>query len=297
MARIRSLKPEMRHDRKLARTPRPTRWHFACLITLADDEGLFRAEPRYLLGECYPHDRDVTESQVDRMTAELLEQGIIRLHQTPDGLVGELVNWKKHQRIHNPSHSGLRDDVRAGRRAEPAAQVEAPMLFPSSPPDAVEKPPKSSEDVRQGDDDRSRMMDDGGRSKDDDTAVASEEIGGALAVAAPPTYQRRCTIAANAGLHANALIGDVFNELVASVQTAALDWERDKIPVELAERVIGERARAYRPEGRNRQPRNLRYFDAAVRDAAEREGSRGAEPPGGTHPFQVATPESLEPVT
>lgn len=92
------------------------------------------------------------------------------------------------------------------------------------------------------------------------------------------TYAQRCTIAANQGLRANSAIGERFNELATSAQSAPSDWEAAGVPIEIAERVIGERARAYRPTARNLQPRSLMYFTRAVLEAWEDERERASKP-------------------
>jgi hypothetical protein len=107
MARIRSIKPELPQDAKLARLSRGTRYHFVLLWLVADDEGYFRASPRLLLGQLYPHDRDLGEAAVDGMTAELRDGGFIEVQMTADGPLGHIVNWSKHQRIDKPSKSHL----------------------------------------------------------------------------------------------------------------------------------------------------------------------------------------------
>lgn len=111
MARIRSVKPELPQDVRLAKLPRTTRYHYILCWTIADDEGLFRCAPRLLLGQLYPHDRDVFEGDVDTMTKELAANGHLRVVETNDGPVAEIVNWHRHQRIDRPSASHLRGVV------------------------------------------------------------------------------------------------------------------------------------------------------------------------------------------
>jgi hypothetical protein len=90
-------------------------------------------------------------------------------------------------------------------------------------------------------------------------------------------YAQRCTVACNRGLRENELIQG-FNELVASNQVdTAGEWYEARIPVEVAEQAIYQRARAYPPAGRNRQPRSLNYFRDVVKEAAEREAGRDQE--------------------
>lgn len=116
MARIRSIKPDITSDAKLARLSRGTRYHFVLLWTACDDAGFFRATPRQLLGQLYPHDRDLGESAVDAMTMELANAGFLVIHQTDDGPIGCVVNWLKHQKIDKPSRSHLREKVESAPR-------------------------------------------------------------------------------------------------------------------------------------------------------------------------------------
>lgn len=112
MARIRSIKPETPKDRKLATVSRDARLTFLYMWTIADDDGLFRAEPRQLLGDLYPHDDDVTESRLEGWSTELLRIGSVRWRYTRDGSrVGEIVNWAKHQTIKNRSKSFLKNEL------------------------------------------------------------------------------------------------------------------------------------------------------------------------------------------
>jgi hypothetical protein len=132
MARIRSIKPELPQDAKLASVSRAARYHFVLLFTVADDEGFFRASPRLLLGQLYPHDEaEVGERELTRMHADLMGIGVVEIRPTPDGAIGWLVNWKKHQRVDRPSASFLRDLFDGASRAarEPGA---AGVLSPES---------------------------------------------------------------------------------------------------------------------------------------------------------------------
>jgi hypothetical protein len=116
MARIRSIKPEIAQDAKLARLSRETRYHFVLCWTQADDEGYLRASPRLLLGLLYPHDRDIGEAVVDRMGAELVEAGLLELRGTEDGPIAKVRNWAKHQKIDHPSRSHLAPLFSTGSR-------------------------------------------------------------------------------------------------------------------------------------------------------------------------------------
>lgn len=251
MARIRTIKPELPQDAKLARHSRGTRYHFVLLWLVADDEGYFRASPRLLLGQLYPHDRDLGEAAVDGMTAELAEARFIEIHVTIDGPVGRIRNWSKHQRIDRPSASHLAELFASPSRAprEPLAAVvlslESLVLSP-------------------------------------ETAAAARELEvqpEPPAVPAPVarTYAQECTIAANTAL--GELLGGAYQPLVASVQAPTAEvWERDGVPLPIAISAVSAAVRRYKPSPTSKQPRTLRYFDPAVREAWEKSRATGAKP-------------------
>lgn len=108
MPRIRTIKPEIASDAKLAGVSRDARYTFVLLITQADDEGLVAAAHRQLLGALYPHDDDVTVGHLLGWIEELIAAGTLRWRSTRDGSpVLELVNWTKHQRVDNKGKSHL----------------------------------------------------------------------------------------------------------------------------------------------------------------------------------------------
>lgn len=108
MARIRTLKPEVASDKKLATASRDARYTFILLITQADDEGLIAAAHRQLLGTLYPHDESVTTRDLIGWVEELVQIDLLRWRVTVDGApVLEITNWAKHQRVDNKSNSRL----------------------------------------------------------------------------------------------------------------------------------------------------------------------------------------------
>lgn len=115
MARIRSIKPEARQDAKLAKVSRETRLTFWYLIVEADDQGYFRATLRTLLGSLYPHDPDITERMLVAELDALLHVGLIRCFDTPDGPLGQVTNFTRHQKIDHPSKAFLANLSRSPR--------------------------------------------------------------------------------------------------------------------------------------------------------------------------------------
>lgn len=108
MARIRSIHPDFPSDKKLAQVSRDTRLTYVNCWCISDDAGLFRANPRQLLGQLFPHDNDVTEAQLEAWLATLVTLGLIHWHKGKDGeRIGQLVNWPKRQKIDRPSKSFL----------------------------------------------------------------------------------------------------------------------------------------------------------------------------------------------
>ena len=111
MARIRSIKPDLPQDRKLAAVPRDARLMFVYGLTIADDEGLFRAELAHLK-TLFPYDDDLTGEALARVSRDLLQAGVWRERWTRDGCrVIEIVNWAKHQRIDHKSKSFIASEL------------------------------------------------------------------------------------------------------------------------------------------------------------------------------------------
>jgi hypothetical protein len=150
MARIRSIHPDFPSDKKLATVSRDARLTYASTWCIADDAGLFRANPRQLLGQLYPYDEDVTEAQLEAWLVALVDLGLIRWHTTRDGArVGEIVNWPKRQKIDRPSKSFLQAELHglatdSGHPREPRTkdtrESGEPGATPSRPESRVLSP-------------------------------------------------------------------------------------------------------------------------------------------------------------
>lgn len=150
MARIRSVKPELPQDAKLASVSRVTRYHFLLVLTVCDDEGYFRANPRSLLGQLYVHDVDVTEADVLQMNAALESVGIVTFVVTPDGAIGWVRNWKKHQKIDRPSKSHLSEAfARYSREPREGVATGEGVLSPESRSPDLPSPRRETPEMRQ----------------------------------------------------------------------------------------------------------------------------------------------------
>lgn len=231
MPRIRSIKPEIPSVVAFARLPVVTRYHFLLCKTVADDLGYFRATPRLLAGQLYPHDRHVSEGDVDRMNAELVDGGFLRVFHTADGPVAQVVGWTDpsspfYERVVNPSKSHLAEILGV-----------APLA------DAM---PEPTTDLGLG-------LVEGGAS--------------AQSRCEPDDYATKCVRAVNEVL-AVRLAGS-YRPLVASMEAPTTSqWRRDGVPLEVAVKVLRDRTSTF-PNRYGRQPSHLTYFDRAVREAFE----------------------------
>lgn len=124
------MKPEMPRDATLARVSRETRYTFVLLWTVADDDGLFVATPRALLGALYPHDPDISEATLTRELDRLREIGRLRAFDTPDGIVGEIVNFGKHQKLDHRSKPYLANLSRNPRETFAPGVLSLGVLSP-----------------------------------------------------------------------------------------------------------------------------------------------------------------------
>lgn len=100
------MKPEMWQDEKIGRLSRDARLLFVGLITLADDEGRFRALPSVILGHVYPYDNDAARKLVGWMD-ELMHVGLLSLYERDGTPYACLPKWERHQRINRKTASTL----------------------------------------------------------------------------------------------------------------------------------------------------------------------------------------------
>lgn len=109
--RIRSIKPEFWSSQSNGRLSRNARLVFVGLISVADNFGRFRAEPRVLAGTILPYDRDAV-SVVRRSLAELVSEGKIELFEHERSVFGAISSFLEHQWMKSrgsPVHPDPRD--------------------------------------------------------------------------------------------------------------------------------------------------------------------------------------------
>lgn len=104
--RIRSLKPEMWADEKIGCLSRDARLLLLGMVTMADDEGRFRARRSELIGHVFPADDDAIDL-VNLWVSEIKEQGLVLFYLVDGTPYGAFRNWRRHQRINKPTGSTL----------------------------------------------------------------------------------------------------------------------------------------------------------------------------------------------
>lgn len=106
MARIRTIKPELFTDRKLARCSISARWTFAGLLTESDDKGRQRYSAAKLVGTLYEHDH-FAPKKLHAWVLELEREGIVHFYEDKDGAILCIPHFLKHQVVSKPSQSRL----------------------------------------------------------------------------------------------------------------------------------------------------------------------------------------------
>ena len=106
MGRIRTIKPEFFHHERLSELPAETHLFAAGLLTYADDEGYFNANPGLVKAGVFP----LRESSlsIHCMFTDLSNAGFLRFGLGPDGRrYGHVVEFLKHQRVNRPTPSKI----------------------------------------------------------------------------------------------------------------------------------------------------------------------------------------------
>lgn len=110
MARMRYIKPEVRRSRTVTSWPRDVRLLWNYLWCYLDDGGRGEDDLALIKAECFPRDRDVTETKLDGWLWLIAEKQpdppLCRY--TVDGLdFLHCTNWREHQKISHPKPSTI----------------------------------------------------------------------------------------------------------------------------------------------------------------------------------------------
>lgn len=145
MARIRSLKPEFWTDEELAAGAcRDARMLYMGMWNLADEHGRLRGDPRFIKGQVFAYDDDLTPDVVDKLLDELDALGKVVRYRVSGARYAFLPKLAEHQRLEA-------DKVPSRLPAPEDADHEPPPDQPE-PPRANKSAPDSDESARGAED-------------------------------------------------------------------------------------------------------------------------------------------------
>lgn len=121
MPRIRTIKPELWQDEKLAALDPLTRLVFVGLISMADDAGRLVDNVKSIDGFIFPETEDTAKDALG-ILARLAR--ILRYEASSGQRVIQIVNWQRHQRVDHPNKYVL--------PAPPTEAIEAVKVAPVS---------------------------------------------------------------------------------------------------------------------------------------------------------------------
>jgi hypothetical protein len=99
MARMRSLKPEFWHDQEITRLPRDARLLYMAMWNLADEHARLQGDPRFLKGQAFPYDDDLTVTMIDALVGHLVTAGRVERYTVRGAIYLHLPKLPKHQRL------------------------------------------------------------------------------------------------------------------------------------------------------------------------------------------------------
>jgi len=147
--RIRSIKPEMLEDARIAELSDGAFRLFTGMILLADDSGRLRADTRYLMGQVFwgaPDGSTNTRDRVAMALRELIEANVVQFYTVRGQDYCLLRNFNKHQRIDKPSKPKCPgpDESSSATLDEPSTSPRRALAEPStSPRRALDEPSPS----------------------------------------------------------------------------------------------------------------------------------------------------------
>jgi hypothetical protein len=107
MARIRSIKPEMRTSITVSQWPREVRYLFVLLWGYLDDYGRGVDDELLIASDCFPRDRDVTPERVDAWLELIADSGPLCRYEVDGRQYLHAPNWREHQKPSHPTRSKI----------------------------------------------------------------------------------------------------------------------------------------------------------------------------------------------
>lgn len=107
MARIRSIKPELRTSITVSMWQREVRYFFILLWGYLDDYGRGVDDELLIASDCFPRDRDVTPEVVDGWLETIAESGPLCRYEVDGRRFLHAPNWREHQKPSHPTRSKI----------------------------------------------------------------------------------------------------------------------------------------------------------------------------------------------
>ena len=96
----------MWEDERIVSLSRDARLLLLGLVTMADDEGRFRARSTTIVGHVFPGDDDAVEL-LRKWIGEIRKQGLVVFYVVDGTPYGAFRHWRRHQKINKPTRSDL----------------------------------------------------------------------------------------------------------------------------------------------------------------------------------------------
>jgi hypothetical protein len=109
MARIRSIKPELRTSLAATEWPREVRYFWVLLWGYLDDHGYGVDEPRLIKPDCFPLDDDLTVSDIDKWLDLITASGSLCRYEVGGRRYLHAPKWAEHQRPQHPARPKMPD--------------------------------------------------------------------------------------------------------------------------------------------------------------------------------------------
>lgn len=107
MARIRSIKPEVRISEKVNSWPIACRYFWVLLWGYCDDYGYGRDNDRLIVADAFPLDDSITAEHVSEWMNMIWESHVIERFLVDDSAYFQVINWEEHQKISHPAKQFL----------------------------------------------------------------------------------------------------------------------------------------------------------------------------------------------
>jgi hypothetical protein len=135
MARIRSIKPEIRISEKVNSWPVEVRYFWIMLWGYVDDHGRGRDNAKLIVADTYPLDDAITHEDVENWLSTLEGSGVILRYEVDGSRYLLITNWLEHQRPAHPAKSVI---------PVPREDCGNPPQFAEDAPDASKGPERTA---------------------------------------------------------------------------------------------------------------------------------------------------------